>query len=165
MFGQSAFSVTSFAGILISRPLTNFQKASEKLCEHSEGIGSGTARKYHLAAVDKAEMFKAVMKHKVIPVDQQLWKAQALTIAKNKLKLKSITETVIFCGRQGIALRGHRDDWKNIDKVPHANPDNIIALLLFKMESGDTVLADHLASCGKHSLYTSKTVQNELIEI
>ena len=50
-------------------------------------------------------------------------------------------------------------------KVPHANPGNFIALLHFKMESGYTVLADHLASCGKHSLYTSKTVQNELIEI
>ena len=47
----------------------------------------------------------------------------------------------------------------------HSNPGNFVALLHFKMQSGDKVLADHLASCGRHSLYTSKTTQNELIEI
>ena len=34
LFGQCAYSVTSFVGVLISRPLTNLQKASEKLREH-----------------------------------------------------------------------------------------------------------------------------------
>ena len=33
------------------------------------------------------------------------------------------------------------------------------------MQSGDKVLADHLASCGRCSLYTSKPTQNELIGI
>ena len=33
------------------------------------------------------------------------------------------------------------------------------------MQSGDKVLTNHLASCGRHSLYTSKTTRNELIEI
>lgn len=41
LFGQAAFSVSNFAGALISRPFTNLQKASEKLREHFEGIGSG----------------------------------------------------------------------------------------------------------------------------
>ena len=35
LFGQCAYSVTSFVGILISSPLTNFQKANEKLRELS----------------------------------------------------------------------------------------------------------------------------------
>ena len=73
--------------------------------------------------------------------------------------------TVIFYGRQGIALRGHRDDWKHVDEHSHANRSNFVALLHFKMQSGDKVLADHLASCGRSSLYTSKTTQNELIGI
>ena len=70
LFGQSAFSVPNLTGTLISHPLTNIQKASEKLREHFEGIGNG---KYHLAAVERAEGFKAVMECNVIPVDQQLW--------------------------------------------------------------------------------------------
>ena len=101
----------------------------------------------------------------MIPIDPQLWNARAITIAKNKQKLKSIADTVIFCGRQGIALRGHRDDWKHVDEHSHANRSNSVALLHFKVQSGDKVLADHLASCGRSSLYTSKTTQNELIGI
>ena len=104
LFGQSAYSVHSFDGALISRLLTNFKRANEKLREHFEGIGAESARKYHRIAVEKAEAFKAVMENALTPVDQQLSKARSLTIAKNKQKLKSIVETVIFCGLQGIAL-------------------------------------------------------------
>ena len=132
--------MTSFVGILISIPLTNLQKASKKLREHFKGIGTGKTGKYHLAAVQVAERFKAVMESKVIPIDQQLWNARAITIAKNKQKLKSLAETVIFCGRQGIALQGL------VDEQSHANPVNFVALLQFKMQSGDKVLADHLPS-------------------
>ena len=89
--------MSSFTGILIDRPLTNLQKASEKLQEHFEGVGFNTAKKYHLEAVEKAETFKKIMENKQIPVDQQLSKIQAQTIAKNK-KLKSIVETIIFYG-------------------------------------------------------------------
>lgn len=143
LFGQSAYSSHTFAGILITRPLTDLQKASNKLREYFEGIGgTETVRKYHLAAVQQAQMFKNVMEHKQIPVDQLLSEVRALTIAKNRQKLKSIVEIVIFCGRQGIALRGHRDDWKHLDNLPHANPRNFIALLRFKVESGNRALED-----------------------
>ena len=166
LFGRAAYSMQSFSGILINRPLTtNLQKASQKLREHFEGIGSDTAKKYHLEAVEKAETFKKVMESKQMPVDRQLSKIQALTVAKNKEKLKSIVETIIFCGRQGIALRGHCDNHTCQGDVPHANPGNFIALLNFRIKSGDTVLADHLESCGGNAFYTSKTIQNQLIAV
>ena len=41
----------------------------------------------------------------------------------------------------------------------------LLPFYTLKLQSGDKVLADHLASCGKTSLYTSKTTQNELIGI
>ena len=84
LFGRCAYSVTSFVGVLISCPLTNLQKASEKLREHFEVLGTGKARKYHLAAVQVAERFRAVMESKVIPIHQQLWNARAITIAKKQ---------------------------------------------------------------------------------
>ena len=31
------------------------------------------------------------------------------TIQKNRQKLHSIVETIVLCGRQNLALRGHRD--------------------------------------------------------
>ena len=128
-------------------------------------MGSESARKYHRIAMERAEAFKSVMENKLIPVDQQLSKILSLTIAKNKQKLKSIAETVIFFGRQGIALRGHRDDWTHIEEAPHSNPGNFIALLQFRIVSGNHVLADHLTSADANALYTSKTTQNELIGI
>jgi hypothetical protein len=165
LFGQRGPTVSDFSGTLISKPLTNLKKASEKLRDHFEGNTTAMAKKYHLAAVEKAELFKATMEQKIVPIDQQLCSIRAENVRRNREKLKSIVETIIFCGRQGIALRGHRDDWKHLDEVPHANPGNFIALLRFRAESGDHVLADHLATARNNALYTSKTVQNEIIGI
>jgi len=146
--------VQSFTAVLINCPSESKSKAVR---EHFEGVGSDTAKKYHLEAVEKAETFKEAMESKQIPINHQLSKIQALTVAKNKEKLKPIVETVIFCGRQGIALRGHCDDHTCLEDVPHTNPGNFIALLSFRIKSGDTVLADHFKSCGGNAFYT---VQN-----
>ena len=62
-------------------------------------------------------------------------------------------------------MRGHCHDHTCLEDVPHANPGNFIALLNFRIKRGDTVLADHLKSCGGNAFYTSKTIQNELIAI
>ena len=53
-------------------------------------------KKYHLQAVEKAELFRLVMENMALPVDQQISKARALTIAKSKQKLNSIIETIIY---------------------------------------------------------------------
>ena len=48
----------------ITRPLTHLGKASEKLREHFQGVKGGSARKYHLQAVQMAETFINVMSKK-----------------------------------------------------------------------------------------------------
>ena len=42
-------------------------------------------------------------------VAHQLNIASQQQIASNRLKLRSIVETILLCGRQNIPLRGHRD--------------------------------------------------------
>lgn len=157
----------SFTGILISQPLTNLQKVCEKLRTHFVGAGGSSARKYHLIAVGKAENFKAMMEKKQLPVDQQLSSLRAQCVARNRELLKSVAETVILCGRQGLTLRGHRDDWKWLEKTPHTNHGNFMVLLQLRVQSGDKVLTDHLQFGGHHrnALYTSKTIRNELIDV
>ena len=105
------------------------------------------------------------MENKQIAIDQQLSSARAITIARNKEKLKSIAETIIFCGRQGLALRGHRDDLTCQEAAPHANPVNFVALLDFRINNGDEILGEHLRTCGRNALYTSKTIQEQMIAI
>ena len=65
----------------------------------------------------------------------------------NQEVLESLIKIVLLCGRQGLALRGHRDDkisWTDdVDDV-HPNEGNIVELVRFQAET-DPVLAQHLA--------------------
>lgn len=73
--------------------------------------------------------------------------AHAQLIQKNRLKLMSILKCVVFCGKQNIALRGHRDDKKSTESG--CNPGNFRALLKFPVESGDTILKEHFVKSKK----------------
>lgn len=139
LFGNTASSTPP--GILVTRPLTNLQKASEKLREHFTGIGSDCACKSHLISVEKASQFTSVMQGEHLPIDQKISSIRAQHVEE---KLKSIAETVIFCGRQGLALRGHRDDLKHLEESPQTNPGNFISLLHFRVQSGDLTLANQM---------------------
>ncbi len=98
-----------------------------------------------------------IMKSKTKPIDQQLKSALAAQIAENRRKLHPIVKTVIFCGRQNISLRGHREDEQS------RIPGNFKTLLKFRVESGDEVLQEHLSTAQKNAQYTSKDIQNEII--
>ena len=85
-------------------PFTNFKKASDKLDQHFFG------KQFHKDTVQTAMMFKKVQLNQTTSIDLQLSTLRQERVKQNRLKLRSIVETTIFCGRQGIALRGHRDD-------------------------------------------------------
>lgn len=146
-------------GVLVNKPLINFKKATEKLDEHFH------RKQFHKLAVEDAMMFSKIQKNKALSIDQQLSTLRRERIAQNRLKLKSIAETIILCGRQGIALRGHRDDGTHTDCDPLTNQGNFLALLQFRIQAGDEVLKKHLQTAQGNALYTSKTIQNELITI
>ena len=76
----------------------------------------------------------------------------------------SIAETVLFCGRQGLALHGH-DESNSILTQTDNNDGNFRALLRFRIDAVDNVSDRHLNTCGKNARYTSPSVQNELIVI
>ena len=61
-------------------------------------------------------------------------------IEKNRKLLHSIISCIVYCGRQNIALRGHIEstDGEN-------NAGNFLALLKFRTDSGDEVLANHFS--------------------
>ena len=65
---------------------------------------------------------------------------------KNRRSLTSILKCQEFCGRQGLALRGHRDDSKAPDKRQQRN---FKGLLNFCVDAGDQVLQEHIEMCSK----------------
>ena len=104
-----------------------------------------------------AEEFLKVMKLKQMPIDQHLDSVLSIQVEQNRLKLYPITKTILFCGQQNIALRGHRESSSSL------NPGNFRALLKFRVDSGDEILKKHLETSPKNASYTSSTIQNDLI--
>ena len=82
-------------------------------------------------------------------------------VKKNQEFLTSIIKCVEFCGRQGLALKGHRDDSTTVDKK---HQGNFRSLLDFRIDAGDKVLEEHLAKDPKNASYISKTTQKELLD-
>ena len=117
-----------------------------------------------MACVERLELFLDCMQNKQSTVLQQIQDANTAKIKRNRQVLASICETVLFCGKQGIAFRGHRDDAKYLEDS-ETNPGNFQALLKFRMESGDDNLTHHFQTAQKSATYRSKTIQNELIQI
>lgn len=74
--------------------------------------------------------------------------------------LKFIVRTIIFCGKQNIALRGHRND----NTSTATNQGNFRALIQLLAES-NAELHEHLESGKRNAQMTSKTVQNEIISV
>ena len=72
-----------------------------------------------------------------------------------------------FCGRQNIALRGHRDNITDLEKgllrIQANNHGNFWALLNFRVDAGDVVLKEHLAHFAGNATYNSSVIQNQII--
>ena len=74
-----------------------------------------------------------------------------------------ILRAIIFCGRHGLPLRGHRDD--DIPSGAEITNKGVFAgLLYFAVQSGDTRLADHLGKAPRNATYVSKNAQNDLLD-
>ena len=82
---------------------------------------------------------------------------------ENQKVIESLFKVILLCGKQGLALRGHRDDQINWDDESN-NEGNFIELVCFRAET-DENLKMHLQNAPKNPRYTSKTIQNQLIEI
>ena len=75
--------------------------------------------------------------------------------------LKRIAQVIHFCGKQGIALRGHNEE----SEPGNSNPGNFITLLEMFAQEDDT-LRDHMRKpLLKNATYIRHRSQNEMIEV
>ena len=160
LFGSGQGYHGSNPGVLVCRPLTNFKKALEMLHKHSN-------KEHHKVAIVCAEEFERSMSGKQPDVQQMLSKSLADRISTNRQKLSSIMKTIVLCGRQNIALRGHRDSALDVERDvdDFQNHGNFLALLNFRIDAGDSVLENHLSTAARNATYTSNTIQNQIISI
>ena len=145
-------------GILVRHPLVSFSKALEVLSKHA-------TKEYHKMALVRADRFMGVMQKEQLNIRCQINQVMADQIASNRQIRASIIKTILFCGPQNIALRGHRDSTIALERDIFENYGNFWALLQFRVDAGDKILQEHLSTASRNALYTSSTIQNQIIAI
>lgn len=144
-------------GRLVNQPFDNWKHACETFNRHEK-------LQYHLNSVDTYTKLKSIEQGNELPVSLQIDKARREQGNVNVQRILPIIKTVIFCGRQGIPLRGHKDFGPfDLENPPNHNEGNFRALLRERVDAGDDNLKSHLLVCGKNASYISWKTQNEII--
>lgn len=144
---------------LYTSPFQCWANAPRKFRDHME------KSPLHRTATLKASLFRQCMENKTKSIDIQLNKVVGEQVQRNREKLLPIVGAVNLCGRQNLALRGHRDDAQHYDDDKY-NPGNLLEILKFLARYGkNSIFEDHIVNAQKLTTYRSKTTQNEILTI
>ncbi|CAK9301913.1 unnamed protein product [Gordionus sp. m RMFG-2023] len=99
----------------------------------------------------------------MIPISSIIDKNRVKIAKENRGKIKLTIGAILYCGLQGLALRGHKDSG-SLNFNNNDNEGNFRGLLKFKA-LGDPVLMESLISTNKNATYLSPRIQNEIIDI
>ena len=128
---------------LCSEPLTVFSKnAHKRLADQQNKTGT-----IHQKTVPIYDDFMKIMDGKILAINDQV-KLKLDQVIFNQTVLKSIIETIIFCGRQALSLRGHRDDPRfynsSLLDFTSVNVGNFLELIQFRVVAGNEILKKHI---------------------
>lgn len=94
-----------------------------------------------------AENFLDIHYRQKLDIGSQINKSVKEYVKGNICLLSSVIKTVIFCGRQGLALQGHKDGglFDNLEgeQIFTENEGNFQALRRLRVENGDELLKQH----------------------
>ena len=121
---------------------------------------------YHGMALSKMTEFVVRFQHPSTAIHTQMYTEMQRRMEDNLAVVQSLFRIILLCGKQGLPLRGHPDDcivWEGKDENTE-NEGNFLELVRFRVET-DEKLRKHLENSPKNAQYTSKAIQNELINI
>ncbi|XP_050064693.1 52 kDa repressor of the inhibitor of the protein kinase-like [Aphis gossypii] len=135
-------------GKLVTEPMVKFKDAINEFKNHEK-------KEYHLLGGSKA-------------VDVLLDKHKQQVIDSNRKRIVPIIKTILFCARNNLPLRGHRESGLLSSSEIRSSCLNgeqgvFRALLSFRVESGDTALLNHIETSPKNCTMISSRIQNEII--
>ena len=143
--------------LFVKTAFVNYNKSKELLAGHSN-------KQYHLIAMERASNFIASFLNPEGRIDSSLAEAGSKNFEFNLKILPTIVEAVIFCARQRIALQGSHQDKVDYSSEPTQNQGNFVPVLRLLAKS-KSALDGHLRHSPRNALYTSKTIQNEILQI
>lgn len=125
-------------GKLVKHKFNNWKDAVEEFNKHEKND-------YHRNSVLSATQFHHVMTKQQESIELQIDSGLKKQIEQNRKKLIPIIDTIVMCGRQGLALRGHRDHGpiEINNEEPIDNDGNFQTLLRFRVKAGDEDLRRH----------------------
>lgn len=134
-------------GGFIIKPFNKYKHLNEAARNHMKSS-------WHINALSVGTSFIKSMEKTVPNVINQIVTGRNDLINCNRLKLKSIISTIVFCGTHDIALRGNL-----------STNGNFRDLLQLRIEAGDSLLKNHLETSPKNARYTSVRTEHDIINI
>ena len=141
-------------GTLVSKPFSLWTKQSSMFLSHEQN-------QYHQDSMTRMMAFKDSCSAPTRTISSMLNKEREEQITRNTKVIKSLLECVCFCAKQGLPFRGHRDDYTATESE---NKGNFCELVQFRAKT-DNVLQNYLEKAPRNAVYTSKTIQNEMISV
>ena len=108
----------SNVGTLVKCPLKSFSKLYGK--DGALDVHENT--KYHINAVAAGKDFLHTYQNPSLDILNRLDAQRLAEVQDNRQRLLPILKSIVFCGQQNIALRGHRDDGSLLDGDVEAKP-------------------------------------------
>jgi hypothetical protein len=143
-------------GKLVKVKFNNWKKALETFKDHQE-------KQFHKNCISDILDMKQSLVKVTQSVDAQINAKYAEEIAANRKRIRPIIEAILFCGRQGIALRGHQDSGPLLIEEPDNNDGNFRAAIRLQARVQDDI-RNILLTAPKNASYTSPTIQNDIIQ-
>ena len=97
------FAIRESLCTLVTTPFNRWIKVSKVCGEHEKN-------RYHIDAMVAYDNFLTTSRNPQKNIQVQIESERGSTIKRNRQIVKSVAKCVHFCGKQCIALRGHRDD-------------------------------------------------------
>ncbi|CAI6376013.1 unnamed protein product [Macrosiphum euphorbiae] len=111
--------------------------------------------------------FLSVFENKQESIAVKLDSKLKLEIEKNRKMIRPIIETILLCGRQGIALRGHTDSGPiDLSSLFLSNNEgNFRVILKYVLMNSKDELKNCFENLPKNATYISPDIQNEIINV
>ena len=153
------FGVSDAGGVKMGRLVTTPLQSSVRLTGKRGTLTQHLANRYHADSMQRAHEFRKQHAAGVTVFELQNT-AAADERSKNRQALRRILKSIEHLGRLGEPLRGHDDGGAlPVDGEISYMGGNFRATLQLMMDSGDTVLKEHLSSAGKNATYISPKSQ------
>ena len=135
-------------GQFVTKPFKSWVNKSQKMDVHAKAD-------YHMTAMTQMNEFLVWFQSPSEAINVVFDKEAQKRMVDNQKVVEALLKVIMLCGRQGLALRGHRDDridWlEDQEDYDVQNRGNFIELVRFRAETDEDLYAHLQRALGMHA--------------